>query len=252
MHRWLAGQLDALAGCRGKKINVIGPRGGAKSTLVTLAFVLRAALEGWEPYIWIVSDTRHQANSHLENIKAELAENRWLAERYGLRAVRWPVWRANIVQLPNGVRIEAFGIGQRLRGKRHRAARPSLIVCDDLQNDSHMESAHQRARSRPLVSRHAAQGRHARDASGQPGHGLASRCLGPGAGPDAGLDVANLSLDRALARRHGAVAAVGERFTPTWMIPTGSGTPGSSIAKANRRWTRGPNCCGPRKRACTR
>jgi predicted phage terminase large subunit-like protein len=147
MHRWLAGQLDGLQGCRGMKINIIGPRGGAKSTLVTLAYVLRAALEGWEPYIWVVSDTRHQANAHLENIKAELAGNRQLAERYGLGGVSWPVWRANVVELPNRVRIEALGVGQRLRGKRHGAARPSLIVCDDLQNDSHMESAHQRARS---------------------------------------------------------------------------------------------------------
>jgi predicted phage terminase large subunit-like protein len=147
MHRWLAGQLDSLSDCRGRKINVIGPRGGAKSTLVTLAFVLRAALEGWEPYIWVVSDTVHQAVAHLENIKAELADNPRLAERYGLGGAGWPIWRATTVELPNHVRIEALSVGQRLRGKRHGAARPSLIVCDDLQNDSHMESAHQRARS---------------------------------------------------------------------------------------------------------
>ena len=42
MHRWLAGQLDQLAVRRGVKLNVIGPRGGAKSTLVTLAYVLRS------------------------------------------------------------------------------------------------------------------------------------------------------------------------------------------------------------------
>src|SRR5262245_590783 len=65
MHAWLAELLDAAAHHRGTKINVVGPRGGAKSTLVTLAYVLRAALEGWEPYIWIVSDTRHQAQTHL-------------------------------------------------------------------------------------------------------------------------------------------------------------------------------------------
>ena len=31
-----------------------------------------------------------------------------------------------------------------MRGRRRRADRPSLIVCDDVQNDSHMESARQR------------------------------------------------------------------------------------------------------------
>jgi hypothetical protein len=39
-------------------------------------------VEGWEPYIWIVSDTLRQAQTHLENLKAELTENRRLAGDY--------------------------------------------------------------------------------------------------------------------------------------------------------------------------
>ena len=75
MHRWLAEQLDEMQLARGRKLNVVGPRGGAKSTIGSLAFVLRAAVEGREPYIWIVSDAKHQAVSHLENLKTELREN---------------------------------------------------------------------------------------------------------------------------------------------------------------------------------
>ena len=148
MHVWLADQLDGLTDARGFKLNVIGPRGGAKSTLVTLAHVLRVALEAREPYIWIVSDTGNQARSHLDNVKLELTDNEALARRYGRDARRGPVWRAAAIQLPNRVRIEAFGVGQRVRGRRRRADRPSLIVCDDAQNDSHMESARQREHSR--------------------------------------------------------------------------------------------------------
>ncbi|MGC4005043.1 MAG: hypothetical protein QM811_18795 [Pirellulales bacterium] len=74
MHLWLAARLDA-AHERGRKLNVLAPRSGAKSTLVTLAHVLRAAVAGREPYIWIVSDTRHQAAGHLENLRAELVDN---------------------------------------------------------------------------------------------------------------------------------------------------------------------------------
>ncbi len=44
--------------------------------------------------------------------------------------------------------IESYGTGQRIRGRRRRAERPSLIVCDDLQNDSHIASAAQREASR--------------------------------------------------------------------------------------------------------
>jgi predicted phage terminase large subunit-like protein len=148
LHRWLAGQLDAMTLQRGTKLNVLGPRGGAKSTIGTLAFPLRAALECWEPYLWIVSDTKHQACAHLENIKAELLENPRLAKDFPAAVGRGLVWRSNLIVLRNGVTVEAFGTGQRIRGRRRREHRPTLIVCDDLQNDGHIRSAVQREHSR--------------------------------------------------------------------------------------------------------
>ena len=127
---------------------MLGPRGGAKSTLGTLAYPLRAALEGREPYIWIVSDTQHQACAHLENIKAELLDNPRLAADYPDAVGRGPVWRAGAIVLRNGVAIEAFGTGQRIRGRRRRAHRPTLIVCDDLQNDGHIRLGRRSATTR--------------------------------------------------------------------------------------------------------
>lgn len=147
MHRWLEEQLDRLATERGK-LNCVGPRGGAKSTLGTLAWPLRLAVEAREPYIWIVSDTRRQACSHLENVKAELLDNPRLAADYPRAVGRGPVWREHSILLANRVAIEAFGTGQRIRGRRRGPHRPSLIVCDDLQNDSHIESALAREHSR--------------------------------------------------------------------------------------------------------
>jgi predicted phage terminase large subunit-like protein len=137
MHRWLAARLDALREARGSKLNVLGPRGGAKSTIVTVAYVLREAVEGLEPYIWIVSDSKPQAHGHLENLKAELTGNPELALRYPASAGRGPVWRAGTIRLRNGVAIEAFGTLQPLRGRRRGEHRPSLVVCDDLQSDRH-------------------------------------------------------------------------------------------------------------------
>ena len=148
MHRWLGEQLDPIHASRGAKINVIGPRGGAKSTIGSLCYVLRAVVEGWEPYVWIVSDTKHQAQTHLENIKTELEENGQLAADYPEATGRGPVWRATTLRLRNGAVIESFGTGQRLRGRRRRENRPTLIVCDDLQNDGHIASAVQRELSR--------------------------------------------------------------------------------------------------------
>ncbi|HEY2148213.1 MAG TPA: hypothetical protein VGH32_09770, partial [Pirellulales bacterium] len=147
MHLWLSKRLEKLKTERGRKLNVLGPRGGAKSTIGTLAFVLRSALEAREPYIWIISDTKHQAVAHLENVKTELRENPRLAADYPQAVAAGRGWRENSIALANGVTIEAFGAGQRIRGRRRREHRPTLIVCDDLQDDRHIESSRARERS---------------------------------------------------------------------------------------------------------
>lgn len=148
MHEWLAIQLDRATQIRGHKINLIGPRGSAKSTVGTLCAVLRAAVEGREPYIWIVSDTIEQTLLHLDNVKRELTDNTALAKHYPLSVGRGRRWQQHVIELANRVVIEAWSTGQRIRGRRRREHRPTLIVCDDLQNDSHISSAAQREASR--------------------------------------------------------------------------------------------------------
>jgi len=61
--------------------------------------------------------------------------------RLSAAAGRGPVWRATSVVLRNGARIEAFSTGQGIRGHRLPREPPTLIVCDDLENDGHMLSA---------------------------------------------------------------------------------------------------------------
>ncbi len=148
MHRWLDEQLSLMQQQRGHKLNVIGPRGSAKSTVGSLAWPLRLALTGAEPYIWIVSDTAGQACNHLQNIKTELTDNARLATDYPTATGRGMPWSQQMIMLNNGVVIEAFGSGQRIRGRRFGAYRPTLIIVDDLQNDQNIESAERRDRSR--------------------------------------------------------------------------------------------------------
>lgn len=111
MHEWLGERLDQLHEQRGSRINVIGPRGGAKSTIGSMCYVLRAALEGWDEYIWIISDTSSQAETHLKNVKAELESNKLLARDYPGACGKGPVWKNDSIQLNNGVWIECFGTG---------------------------------------------------------------------------------------------------------------------------------------------
>ncbi len=147
MHEWLAHQLDHAQKTRGQKMNVLAPRGSAKSTIVTLAYVLRETLESRERYVWIISDTKSQAYAHLENIKIELTENALLAKHYPHATGKGPVWRSGALVLHSGAAIEAYGTGQKIRGRRYKMHRPSLIICDDVQNDNHIFSVMARNKS---------------------------------------------------------------------------------------------------------
>lgn len=141
MHRWIAEKVHAARRERNQRINIVGPRGGAKSTIGTLANILRCAVEGTEPYIWILSESADQAVKHLADIKLELEENTQLARDYPEACGKGRIWRSNSIRLRNNVVIEAHGMGSAIRGKKNRQDRPTLIVCDDLQDPKCMLSA---------------------------------------------------------------------------------------------------------------
>ncbi len=147
MHVAMADELARFGEQRGMRLNILGPRGGAKSTVCTLAYVLQVACEQREPYIWIVSDTCQQALIHLENVKDELLRNETIEIEYEEAFGRGPRWKNNAIEMKNGVMIEAYSTNQRVRGRRRGAHRPTLIVCDDLQNDRHITSAREREKS---------------------------------------------------------------------------------------------------------
>ncbi len=122
---------------------------------------------------------------------------------------RGPIWRAAAVQLANQVRIEAFGVGQKVRGRRlpRRSAQPDRVRRRAKRQPHGIGPA---ARTfAPLVPRHAAQGGQQADQRRQPGHRLASRCARFGAGAHARLAIAHVQGHRALAPRHDPLAAVG-------------------------------------------
>jgi predicted phage terminase large subunit-like protein len=146
-HRWLTAELDTLHERRGSRLDVIAPRGSAKSTWSSFAYPLYCAVHGLEPYIQIVSDTTAQAWIWLEGIRKELQDNEDLARDYPHVSMPGDVWRQERLRLRNGVVIEALGTGSRIRGRRNRAERPSLIIVDDPQNEDHITSAALREKS---------------------------------------------------------------------------------------------------------
>jgi hypothetical protein len=146
-HGELFDRLRELHRHRNSKEAIIAPREGAKSTVVTLAYVLYCALEGHEPFSLVLSDSAGQAQDQLRHIRHELETNDAIASHYPGAAGVGPVWRHDRIELRNGSAIAALGTGGRIRGRRSRQSRPSLVVFDDVENNDTITSAVKRERA---------------------------------------------------------------------------------------------------------
>ncbi|MBF0295212.1 MAG: phage terminase large subunit [Magnetococcales bacterium] len=144
MHTWLFERLPGLDGTKGCKLALAAPRGEAKSTLITQIFSLWRVMTGRSRYILILMDAHHQASAMLEAVKVELEANPRLQRDFPDACGAGAVWKEGVAVTRNGVKLQAAGSGARLRGLRHGAARPDLVVCDDLENDENVRSRAQR------------------------------------------------------------------------------------------------------------
>lgn len=145
LHTWLDTELPAVLACPDdQRIAVAAPRGEAKSTIVALMFVLWTILTGRKRYVVLLADALDQAVILLEAIKAELEVNPRLALDFADGCGQGRVWNAGVVVTANNAKIEAFGAGKRIRGRRHGPYRPDLAIGDDLENDENVKSPEQR------------------------------------------------------------------------------------------------------------
>ncbi len=137
-----SGQRDALA----------APRGEAKSTKVSMSFVLWCVVTGIKWYPVIIMDAFEQAAEMLEAIKAELEANPRLQGDFPEACGQGKVWRAGVIVTANGRKVEAFGSAKKIRGRRHGAHRPDLAVMDDIENDENVTTPAQRDKLQKFVT----------------------------------------------------------------------------------------------------
>lgn len=129
---------------QGDKEANAAPRGNAKSTWGTFGLPLWVAAFRKRKFALIVSETRSQAESFLSFIKLELETNERLQQDFPELYGEGPKWTSDQIITRNGVKIQAAGAGQKLRGLRHGNCRPDLVIVDDLENDESVESPDQR------------------------------------------------------------------------------------------------------------
>jgi predicted phage terminase large subunit-like protein len=139
----VSGQRDALA----------APRGEAKSTKISMSFVLWCVLTGLKKYPIIVMDAFEQAAEMLEAIKAELEANPRISGDFPEVSGSGKVWRVGVIVTANGAKVEAFGSSKKIRGRRHGPHRPDLAVMDDIENDENVTTPAQRDKLQRFVTK---------------------------------------------------------------------------------------------------
>lgn len=118
-------------------VAVAAPRGHAKSTAISLGYVMAMMLFRQAKFCLLVSDTEPQAQMFLGSIKQHLEGNEHLRKFFDIVSLTKNNETDIICELRDGYqfRIIAKGSSQKVRGMNWDNKRPDLIVCDDLEND---------------------------------------------------------------------------------------------------------------------
>jgi len=126
-----------------KQINIIAPRGHAKSSIVGGVFPLWHIMFDKGPkLIVLISRTQDHAVKLLGTIKDTLdySQNfRQLFGYWGMNSAR--SWAKSEVELKDGTMIVCKGTGQQLRGIKHGNQRPTLIILDDPEDENNTKTA---------------------------------------------------------------------------------------------------------------
>lgn len=136
-------------------VSAAAPRAHAKSTALTHAYGLACVCFRTDMYVLLVSATEDLAIAHLEDIAKQLRENEDLKEDFGIEKLAVDAKTEIVVRFTDGyeAKLLAKGSGQKLRGLKWHGRRPSLIICDDLEEDEQVDSIDRRAKFRRWVNR---------------------------------------------------------------------------------------------------
>ena len=131
--------INQKPGCRRA---TAAPRGHAKSTNFTFKDGLHATLYEYKHFIILMSDTYGQAAGFLAAYAEELEENEAIREDFG--ELRGSIWREDVIVTKTNIKVQAMGAGQKVRGLKHKNWRPDLVILDDMENDTNVQTPEQR------------------------------------------------------------------------------------------------------------
>lgn len=124
----------------GAKIAIVAPRDHAKSTLINLIYPLHRILFGEERFILLISESEMQSKYNLESIGNEIEHNPKIKYFFGNRMGE--TWGKEEKEFIGAFENDGFtpkiktkvlvrGTGQKVRGLKYGAYRPTLTIIDD-------------------------------------------------------------------------------------------------------------------------
>ena len=132
------------AGERGRRVNIIAPRGCGKSTYIAVIYVLHCVYykEEYERrgllsdnFIVIVSGTEDLAAARLRDIRLKIEDDPNFRHLKGRGN-----WNAAQLDTANGVSILPVGRRGRVRGQLKDQTRPTLFILDDIEDNEEIQN----------------------------------------------------------------------------------------------------------------
>ncbi|MFA6602087.1 MAG: phage terminase large subunit, partial [Candidatus Paceibacterota bacterium] len=148
-HEEICKVLIEMSDQRKRNLAVAAPRGHAKSTLVSLFYVVWSICYGKESYIVLFSSSSGQAISLMADIKTAFETNDKLIRDFpevshiGDGSVRQQ-WTQQAIVTQNDIKVQALGCEQNMRGFRSGRNRPTLVILDDVDGDRNTYTAETR------------------------------------------------------------------------------------------------------------
>lgn len=121
------------------KVNIICPRGYAKTTIFDLAISVWLVAYKKSKFTLIGAKRDDDASQFVDTIKKVFTENKIIIDNFGkLIQKKGYTVNSNEIEFTNGMYIRAVGSGTSVRGANFKGVRPTVVIEDDFQDEKNI------------------------------------------------------------------------------------------------------------------
>lgn len=121
------------------KVNIICPRGYAKTTIFDLAVSVWLVAYKKSKFTLIGAKRDDDASQFVDTIKKVFTENKIIIDNFGkLIQKKGYTVNSNEIEFTNGMYIRAVGSGTSVRGANFKGVRPTVVIADDFQDEKNI------------------------------------------------------------------------------------------------------------------